>query len=127
MHQKNSIDLWRKNLEGFLIIVKVIVKEKQRLFFRPHCICQSPTKIDVVSEVLKQCKQKAEALNLNETDLVLDHAIYAKAVEIVMKEKFTDLRTFINIRMGGFHAASIFLGVIGRRFKDAGLKDLIIV
>lgn len=24
--------------------------------------------------------------------------------------------------MGGFHAASIFLGVIGKRFKDASLK-----
>ena len=89
-------------------------------------ICQSPTKMDVVLEVLKQCKQKAETLNLNETDLVFDHAIYAKAVEIVMNEKFLDLRTFINIQMGGLHAASIFLGVIGKRFKDAGLKDLII-
>ena len=89
-------------------------------------ICQSPTKMDVVLEVLKQCKQKAEALNLNEMDLVLDHAIYAKAVEIVMNEKFTNLRTFINIWIGGFHAASIFLGVIGKRFKDAGPKDLVI-
>ena len=89
-------------------------------------ICQSPTKMDVVLEVLKKYKQKSEALNLNETDLVLDHAIYAKAVEIVMNEKFTDLRTLINIRMGGFHAASIFLGVIEKRFKDAGLKDIII-
>ena len=88
-------------------------------------ICQSPTKMDVVLEVLKQCKQKAEALNLNEMDLVFDHAIYAKAVEIVMNQKFIDLRTFINIRMGGFHGASIFLGVIVKRFKYTGLKDLI--
>ena len=87
-------------------------------------ICHSPTKMDVVLEVLKQCKEKAEALNLYETDLVLDHAIYEKAVKFVMNEKYTDLRTFIYIRMGGFHAASIFLGVIGKRFKDAGLKDL---
>ena len=76
--------------------------------------------------MLKRHKQKSEALNLNETDLVLDHAIYPKAVEIVMNEKFTDLRISINIRMGGFHAASIFLGVIEKRFKDAGLKDLVI-
>ena len=47
---------------------------------------------DVVLEVLKQCKKKAEALNLNKTDLFLDHAIYTKAVEIVMNEKFTDLK-----------------------------------
>ena len=90
-------------------------------------ICQSPTKIDIVLEVLKQYEQKAEALNKNGTDLVLDHEIYAKAVEILMIEKLTDLRTFINIRMGGFHMASVFLGVIEKRFKDAGLKDLIIV
>ena len=70
--------------------------------------------MDVVLEVLNQCKQKAEALYLNETDLGLDHAIYAKTVEIVMNEKFTDLRTFINIRVSGFHAASIFVGVIGK-------------
>ena len=41
-------------------------------------------------------------------------------------EKYLDQKTFINIRMGGFQAASIFLGVIWKRFKDAGLKDLII-
>ena len=56
----------------------------------------------------------------------MDYATYAKAVEIVMNEKYTDLRTFINIWMGGFHAASIFLGVIGKGFKDAGLRDIII-
>ena len=26
--------------------------------------------------------------------------------------------------MGGFHIAMAFVGVIGKRFKDAGLKDL---
>ena len=43
-------------------------------------------KVDVVLEVQKQCKQKDESLNLYETDLLLDHAIYAKAAEIVMYE-----------------------------------------
>ena len=43
-----------------------------------------------------------------------------------MMERNTDLREFINLRMGGFHAACIFMGVIGKRFSDAGLKDLII-
>ena len=56
----------------------------------------------------------------------MDCVINAKAVEIVMNEKSTDLRTFINIRMGESHTASIFLGIIGKQFKDAGLKDLII-
>ena len=42
--------------------------------------------VDVVLEVQKQCKQKHESLNLYETDLFLDHAIYTKAAEIVMYE-----------------------------------------
>ena len=65
-------------------------------------ICQSPTKMDIVLEVLKQCKQKAEVLNLSEMDLILYHAIYAKAVELVMNEKFTDPRTFIKIWISEF-------------------------
>ena len=75
----------------------------------------------------KTIRVESWSFNKNGTDLVLDHEIYAKAVEILMIEKLTDLRTFINIRMGGFHMASVFLGVIEKRFKDAGLKDLIIV
>ena len=43
-------------------------------------------KVDVALEVQKQCKQKDESLNLYEKDLLLDHAIYAKAAEIVMYE-----------------------------------------
>ena len=89
-------------------------------------INKSPTKMDTVQEILFQVKEKAEALNLKETDLVLDHAIYCKAVEIVMQERNEKLRKFINLRMGGFHATCIFLGVIGKRFGDGGLKNLIV-
>ena len=45
------------------------------------------TKMDIIQEVLCQVKEKAEALNLKESDLVLDHTIYCKAVEIVMSKK----------------------------------------
>ena len=67
-------------------------------------------------------KEKAEALNLKEADLV----IYCKAVEIVMRERNTHLRLFINLRMGGFHATCVFLSVIGKRFANGRLKDLIV-
>ena len=43
-----------------------------------------------------------------------------------MKKGNESLRDFINLRMGGFHACCIFLSVTGKRFADAGLKDLII-
>ena len=85
----------------------------------------SPTKMETVKEVLVQCKEKAAQIGLCETNLVLDHAIYWKAVEIIMNDRHRDLRDFINLRMSGFHATCVFLGVIGKRFGDAGLKNLI--
>ena len=54
-------------------------------------INKSPTKMETVQEVLIQVKQRAEALTLNETDLVLDHAIYCKAVETVMQKRNVEL------------------------------------
>ena len=88
-------------------------------------INKSPTHHDTVLEVLVQCMEKAEALGLNETDLVLDHAIYAKTIGIIMDGNNENLKSFINICMGGFHTACIFLRVIGKRFVDAGLNNLI--
>ena len=71
-------------------------------------------------------KAKVEALGLTCTDLVLDHAIYAKASEVLQNPNNTDLKEFINLRMGGFHACRIFLAAIGKRFGSAGLHDLIV-
>ena len=36
--------------------------------------------------MLIQTKQKAESLNLVETDLVCDHAVYSKALEVALAE-----------------------------------------
>ena len=89
-------------------------------------IRSSPTKMVTVKEVLVQCKEKATQRGLSETDLVLDHEIYRKAVEFIMDDRHTNLRDFINLRMGGFHATCVFLGVTGKPFCNAGLKDLIV-
>ena len=43
-----------------------------------------------------------------------------------MSERNTHLRSFINLRMGGFLAKCVFLSVIGKGFADGGLKDLIV-
>ena len=89
-------------------------------------IRSSPTKMDTVKELLVQCREKVKQLNLMETDLVLDHAIYSKAVEVVMEELYSDSKYFINFRMGGFHETCVFLGVIGKRFGVEGLKDVMV-
>ena len=71
-------------------------------------------------------QKKSEELGLVSADLVLDHAIYVKALEVLVNPLHQNLRGFINLRMGDFHACCIFLAVIAKRFSAAGLKYMII-
>ena len=89
-------------------------------------IAQPPTKISTVQGVLCQVKQKAEALKNKEADFVLDHAIYCKVLEVIMDTRNLQLRNFVNLRIGAFHASCIFIAAIGKRFRAAGLKDVCI-
>ena len=82
--------------------------------------------MDTVQEVLRQVKAKAESLGLESTDLVFDHAIYAKAVEVLTNPANKDLQSFINLRMGPFHPCCIYLAVLGKRFGSAGLREIIV-
>ena len=36
------------------------------------------------------------------------------------------VRVLIVLRIGGFHAIATFLGILGKRFQDAGLRDICI-
>ena len=85
-------------------------------------IAQPPTKISTVEEVLYQVNQKAEVLKNKKADLVLDHAIYCKALEVIMDPRNIGLCNFVNLRMGTFHVSCIFIAVTGKRFGAAGLK-----
>ena len=53
---------------------------------------------------------------------VFDQLFYAKAMEVLWKDK--DLFKGLVIMMGGFHILMVILGVIAARFGDAGLKEL---
>ena len=82
--------------------------------------------MSTVHEVLNQVKTKAEFPKNVDADLVLDQAIYSKAIEALMDPRNLDLKIFINLQMGSFHVSCIFLTVIDERFGGAGLKDLCI-
>ena len=45
----------------------------------------------------------AETLCLTCTDLVLDHTIYSKALNVLQNPNNGDLKEFINPKMGGFN------------------------
>ena len=55
---------------------------------------------------------------------MLDQALYAKATEIVWK--YPDMFKGLAPRMGAFHTVCRLLSIIGKRFQDAGLRDICI-
>ena len=78
-------------------------------------------KMSTVNEVLKQIHNIMESLQLDKIFCVFDQAVYAKAAEIVWKhDKFKN----IIIGLGLFHIICNLLSIFGKRFQDAGLRDL---
>ena len=79
------------------------------------------TEMSTVNEVLTQTVNIMDTLELKEIVCVFDQALYAKAAEITWKhEKFKNLI----LRMGAFHTICNLLSTIGKRFQDAGLRDV---
>lgn len=58
------------------------------------------------------------------TVLVLDQAIYSKALEIALQKPREFPRLIL--RLGGFHILLSFLAVIGKRMEHSGLEDILI-
>ena len=56
--------------------------------------------------------------------IVFDQAIYAEAMEVIC-QRSEELSRVVK-RMGAFHIACTLLAVIRKRFRDAGLEDIII-
>ena len=114
------------NWTGFnYLLCNEISDDYHKIGYLP-AINQSPSHHDTVLELLYQSKIKAEKLGLTETDVVLDMTIYSKAVEIILNPRYIDLKKFIVLRLGAFHTTCIFIAVIGKRFGDAGLRDIVI-
>ena len=118
--EKQSVPSWT----GFNILVRNDHKVvKDNVGYLP--IINAPaTNMFTVYEVLTKSLQIKDTLNLQTIVIVFDQALYAKATETKWKhkEQFKDLV----LRMGVFHTICTFLLVIGKRFQEAGLRDVII-
>ena len=72
-------------------------QDVSQVVYLPSINCP-PTDLKAVNEVLRQVKCKADHLHLESTDLVLDHAIYNKALQILLNPVNEDLRKKVFIR-----------------------------
>lgn len=109
---------------GFNISIRDKVEVHKDIVGYLPTINAPATEMSTVQEVLVQTKKIMTSLSLQSIILVADQAIYAKVTEILWKHT----ARFPNIipRLGAFHTACTLLHIIGKRFQDAGLKDLCI-
>ena len=80
------------------------------------------TQMSTIFEILNQVLRIMELLQIPNIACVFDQAMYEKALEVQWRhaEQFQH----IVVRMGVFHTCCNLMGTIGKRFQDAGLRDL---
>ena len=66
----------------------------------------------------------AKEAGQSELDITLDQAIYIKALDIQWSRGGEFANTVL--RLGPFHTCCVFMNVIGKRFQDAGLADVLV-
>ena len=127
MQNRYFLDKTIPNWTGFNYLINQSDHSKQvhEIYHLP-AINASPTENDTVLKLLQQSNCISEKLGLDETDIVLDQAIYSKATEILSNPVNSSLRKFIVLRLGAFHTTYLFFSTIGKCFADAGLKDWIL-
>ena len=120
MEQEQTVPAW----SAFnALLCKSNIPAKCTVGYCP-VINSSPTEMSTVYSVLCQSMNMARLAGLNFTIIVFDQAIYAKAVDLVLQRP-TEFKPIV-LHLGGFHISLTFLAVLGKRFKDAGLADVLI-
>ncbi|KAK3746851.1 hypothetical protein QZH41_000040 [Actinostola sp. cb2023] len=80
--------------------------------------------IDGCSTELKHAQLISASLGQEDTVITFDLLIYMKAKQI--QWRFPNEISDVVIRMGGFHIALNFLSVVGKKYLNSGLDDLLI-
>ena len=82
------------------------------------------TNMSTVYELLCQAQYITKTLHIEEVLCVLDQALYAKTAEVIWEQP--QQFSHIALRFSVLHTICNLLAVIGKRFGDAGLRDVAI-
>ena len=99
------------------------VLNKSNIHYLP-VVDASPTELTTIYTIMKKSLDLADVLDLGNMVIVCDQAIYAKVQEIRWSNN--ELMNRLVVRMGEFHTCMAFMAVIGKRFSDAGLRDVVV-
>ena len=109
---------------GFFIKIRQDIPIRPRRVGYLDCLNAPATEISTIYHKLERALKIETQLKVNSIVCVYDQAIYAKAYQIQCKEPEKFKSNFMI--MGTFHIIMTLLAVMVVRFKDAGLKDLVI-
>ena len=84
----------------------------------------SSNEYSTIYTVLKHAQKISTVMGQADTVITFDLAIYRKAKEI--QWRFPNEFSNVVVRMGGFHIALNFLSLLGKKYADSGLEDLLI-
>ncbi|PIK44379.1 hypothetical protein BSL78_18773 [Apostichopus japonicus] len=108
---------------GFNTYLSTKIPQRSVIAYLP-VLNASPTEMDTVQTTLTRSLKYADSLGQDVMVLVFDQAIYAKAQQIRWRDE--TLKQRLVIRLGMFHTKMAYLACIGKRYKDAGLSDILI-
>ena len=106
---------------GFNTLIIIIPFKPSSIEYAPF-IPAPPTDMSAVYTLLVTVKSMLNHLGQQNPVITLDEKIYAPAKEIQWTY-YDELKDMV-IRLGGFHSAKNFMGVIGIRMKESGLEDI---
>lgn len=81
-----------------------------------------PTDINVVYTVLLNVEKMLVNLGQEDCCITVDESIYQMAKQIQWRVETVQ---HLTIRLGGFHRAKNFMGVLGKRMKSSGFDDIL--
>ena len=104
-------------IEGDVLILKSLIRYMD-------CIDSPATDTSTIYQLLIRALSLIESLRLQSILCVFDQAIYSKACETKWKEpeKFKNCV----LMMGIFHLLMVIMGILYKRFSDAGLRDTVV-
>ena len=120
IQESQSIPSWT----GFnAVLCESSIPRKSVVGYCPTTDANS-SEFSTIHTLLVRSIRMADQIGQHDVPVVFDQAIYAKAVEVIC-QRSEELSRVVK-RLGAFHIACTLLAVIGKRFRDAGLKDIII-
>ena len=116
--QKQTMPSWT----GFNIKTRDLILVSQDSIGYLLTINAPATELSTVLEILNRPEAIRKKLQIATIVLVMDQALYAKATEIIWNH--TDQYSNLILRKGVFHTICNFMSILGKRFIDAGLREI---